>query len=92
MSPKTKEIDRQMVTVSVRTLIWCFATMASAMVAGSWSTAIAFNNLSHKIDVAWTEQDAQRASNWLRQDNISLGLKVRETDDVIRARYVSDRR
>jgi uncharacterized membrane protein YesL len=84
-----KEFDKSIVSFSVSTLVWCCFTIAGLLISGTWTVAVQLTSINRKLDSAWTIEDAQRARNWLRQDNVSIGLIVRDTDDVIRARYAA---
>lgn len=81
-----KEFDKTLVSFSVSTLIVCTLTIAGLLISGTWTVAVQLTSINRKLDSAWTIEDAQRSQNWLRQDNASIGLKVRDTDDVLAAR------
>jgi len=82
-----KEFDKSIVSFSVSTLVVCTLAISGLLISGTWAVAIQLTSINRKLDSAWTIEDAQRDRNWLRQDNAKIGLVVRDTDDVVRARY-----
>ena len=91
MPPRTKETDKQVVSFTVGTLVSCLLIMVGALVSGTWTAAVALRDINSKLAIAWTIEDAERQRNWLIQDNHAIGLKVRDTDEIVRARYYANR-
>jgi len=88
MSARVHEVDKKVVSISVGTLVTFLIAMIGLLVSGTWTAAIAFNKIDARLSASWTIEDSQRQQNWLRQDNIKLGLVVRDTDDVVNARRI----
>ena len=88
MSARVHEVDKKVVSISVGTLVTFLIAMIGLLVSGTWTAAIAFNKIDVRLSASWTIEDSQRQQNWLRQDNIKLGLVVRDTDDVVNARRI----
>jgi len=72
-------------------------TRFGLLIAGVFSVTVWGVNKLNAIDaklasiekataLAWSIQDEERRSNWLLYDNRSLGLVVRDTSQVVKAR------
>jgi len=88
VTAKPREVDKKVISMSVGTFVTCLVFIVGLLVPGIWAAAVAFQSIDNRLAAAWTIEDAQRQQNWLRQDNSKIGLVVRDTDDVVNARYV----
>ncbi len=88
MTSRPRELDKKVISMSVGTFVTCLVFIIGLLVPGVWTAAVALQSINNQLAASWKIEDATRDRNWLRQDNSKIGLVVRDTDDVVNARYV----
>ena len=89
MTSRPRELDKKVISMSVGTFVACLVFIIGLLVPGVWTAAVALQSINNQLAASWKIEDATRDRNWLRQDNSKIGLVVRDTDDVVNARYVN---
>lgn len=94
VTAKPIDPEKAVLRLKVVHLGWLVVVLVGTSVGWTWWAAHTLNSIDNRLAAIqaaqpsyWTVNDEERKSNWLRQDNAGLPLKVRDTRDAVMARY-----